>query len=68
VTFFRCSTREDLESTFQQARAADGPVLVEFLVEMEENVFPMVPAGKANDQVQMDPGLPKDKAPMGIPA
>ena len=57
VSYFRCSSREELEATFQKARATEGPVLVEFLVEMEENVFPMVPAGKSNDFLQMDPAL-----------
>ena len=57
VTFFRCNRREDIEDTFASARKATGPVLCEFLVEMEENVFPMVPAGAANDGVAMDPLL-----------
>lgn len=57
VTFFRCSSKEELEETIAQARAAKGPVLCEFLVEMEENVFPMVPAGASNDAVIGDPAL-----------
>jgi acetolactate synthase-1/2/3 large subunit len=57
VSFFRCSSRADLDSTFEKARKTKGPVLVEFLVEMEENVFPMVPAGASNDLVMRDPGL-----------
>jgi acetolactate synthase-1/2/3 large subunit len=59
VTFFRCSSRDEVEETIQKARAAKGPVLCEFLVEMEENVFPMVAAGASNDNVISDPGLPK---------
>ena len=59
ATFFRCSSRADLADTFEQARKAKGPVLCEFIVEMEENVFPMVPAGAANDDVISDPDLPK---------
>lgn len=57
VGFFRCSSREELDSTFDKARATKGPVLCEFLVEMEENVFPMVPAGASNDLVMRDPAL-----------
>lgn len=57
VTFFRCSSRDEVESTISQARAAKGPVLCEFLVEMEENVFPMVAAGASNDNVINDPAL-----------
>jgi acetolactate synthase-1/2/3 large subunit len=57
VTFFRCSSRDEVESTIEQARAAKGPVLCEFLVEMEENVFPMIAAGKSNDDIITDPLL-----------
>ncbi len=59
VHFFRCSTRDDLDETFAKARACKGPVLCEFLVEMEENVFPMVSAGASNDNIVMDPMLKK---------
>lgn len=55
--FLRCSTRADLDETITNARSMKGVVLVEFMVEMEENVFPMVPAGKTNSDVQMDPAL-----------
>ncbi len=62
VHFFRCSTRADLDATFEKARACQGPVLCEFIVEMEENVFPMVSAGAANNNIVMDPSLPKSTA------
>jgi acetolactate synthase-1/2/3 large subunit len=57
VKFFRCTRREDLEETMAAARAHKGPVLCEFVVEMEENVFPMVAAGATNDNLVMDPAL-----------
>jgi acetolactate synthase-1/2/3 large subunit len=58
LRFFRCSRQEDLEETLRQAREYnDGPVLCEFVVEMEENVYPMVPAGTNNSGVIMDPAL-----------
>lgn len=57
LRFFRCSREEDLEATIREARAHDGPVLCEFVVEMEENVYPMVPAGTNNSGVIMDPAL-----------
>lgn len=57
VTFFRCNREEDLEATISAAQAHQGPVLCEFVVEMEENVFPMVPAGGNNSDVIMDPAL-----------
>lgn len=62
VKFFRCTRVEDLDETLRQAREFDGPTLCEFVVEMEENVYPMVPAGKDNSTVIMDPDLPKQPA------
>jgi acetolactate synthase-1/2/3 large subunit len=32
----------------QQAMDYDGPFLIDFMVEPEENVFPMVPPGASN--------------------
>jgi acetolactate synthase I/II/III large subunit len=60
VKFFRCTTKEDLAETFRRAREHKGPVLCEFVVEMEENVFPMVAAGATNDNLIMDPHLTKN--------
>jgi len=57
VRFIRCTRREDLAETFRVARSYPGPVLCEFVVEMEENVFPMVAAGATNDDLIMDPAL-----------
>ncbi len=57
LEFFRCSRREDLAETIKSARAHKGPTLCEFVVEMEENVYPMVAAGASNDNVIMDPDL-----------
>ena len=63
VTYFRCDRVEDLEATIAKARAHVGPTLCEFVVEMEENVYPMVPAGGSNSQVMMDPHLSAPLAP-----
>ncbi len=57
VRFIRCTRREDLGESFRAARQHAGPVLCEFVVEMEENVFPMVAAGSSNDNLLMDPAL-----------
>lgn len=38
---------DDAESALRAAWAHDGPVLIDFRVEREANVFPMVPAGRA---------------------
>ncbi len=57
IQFYQCTKEEDLEATIQAARAHRGPVLCEFVVEMEENVYPMVAAGASNDSLLMDPAL-----------
>ena len=41
----RVDTRAQLEETVQRARAADGTALIDFRVEQEDSVYPMVPAG-----------------------
>jgi acetolactate synthase I/II/III large subunit len=49
---FRVSTVEDLEATLVKAHAiTDQPVLVEFRVDPDEMVFPMVPSGASNDEI-----------------
>ncbi len=57
VRYFQCTSTEELADTLKGASGHDGPVLCEFVVEMEENVFPMVPAGGSNSDVIMDPDL-----------
>ncbi len=37
--------REDIEEAVRFAQSIDGPTLIEFVVEKEEMVYPMVPAG-----------------------
>jgi acetolactate synthase I/II/III large subunit len=41
----RITKREDIEAAVEFARNTEGPVLLEFMVEKEEIVYPMVPAG-----------------------
>ena len=41
----RVTKRDEIEDAVQFARGIDGPTLIEFVVEKEEMVYPMVPAG-----------------------
>ncbi len=41
----RVTKREDVNEAMAFASSTSGPVLIEFVVEMEEAVFPMVPSG-----------------------
>jgi acetolactate synthase-1/2/3 large subunit len=40
-------TRAELEQTVNEARAHEGPFLINFMVEQEDSVYPMIPAGSA---------------------
>ena len=49
---YRCERPEDVESTLDKAFAVgEVPVIVDFRVDPEEKVFPMVPAGASNDDI-----------------
>ncbi|MBD3379832.1 MAG: biosynthetic-type acetolactate synthase large subunit [Candidatus Omnitrophica bacterium] len=43
----RVTAKKDVKKALKQAFKAKGPVIVDFIVEREENVFPMVPAGES---------------------
>ncbi|MGH8932785.1 MAG: acetolactate synthase large subunit [Egibacteraceae bacterium] len=48
----RCAKPEDVESTLDKAFAVgEVPVVVDFRVDINEKVFPMVPAGANNDNI-----------------
>ena len=42
----------------RQARAINGPVLIEFVVEKETNVFPMIQPGKSLNEMTRRPIQP----------
>ncbi|WP_080238187.1 biosynthetic-type acetolactate synthase large subunit [Spirosoma rigui] len=48
-----CSERENLSDALDTMLAHDGPFLLEVIVEKEENVFPMVPAGASVSQIRL---------------
>jgi acetolactate synthase-1/2/3 large subunit len=48
IAGLRVTRREEVKGAIEQAMAHDGPFLIDFMVEPEENVFPMVPPGAAN--------------------
>ncbi len=49
---FRVSTVDELGPTIEKALAVtDVPVVIDFRVDPEEKVFPMVPAGQSNDLI-----------------
>lgn len=49
----RCTSREELSDSLDQLIASDKPYLLEVVVEKEENVFPMVPAGACVSDIRL---------------
>ncbi len=45
IPAFRVTRREEVIPIVEKARQVDGPVLIDFVVEKEDIVYPMVPAG-----------------------
>jgi acetolactate synthase-1/2/3 large subunit len=53
---FRVETRGQVTDVVQRARSAAGTVIVDFRVEQEDSVYPMVPAGADLDAMIRRPG------------
>ena len=47
----KITKKEEVEPAFKEAIAAKGPVLIECIIEEDDKVFPMVPAGKPLSEV-----------------
>jgi len=55
VAALRVTERDMVEDAIRQAAEHDGPFLIDFRVEPEENVFPMVPPGAATAEFMEEP-------------
>ena len=47
----RATKKEEVRPAIEKALSVDNVVLIDFNIEQEENVFPMVPAGEAIDRM-----------------
>ncbi|QIE55241.1 acetolactate synthase 3 large subunit [Pikeienuella piscinae] len=47
----RCSDPDGLDDAIEEMLAYDGPVIFDCLVEKHENCFPMIPSGKAHNEM-----------------
>lgn len=53
IPALRVKSREEVVPAIEKAMAHDGPFLIDFMVESEESVYPMVPPGAAlTDQIE----------------
>ncbi len=56
----RCDSEDDLDATIKEALSInDRPVVIDFVVERDAMVWPMVPAGTSNNDIQ----IARDMAP-----
>jgi acetolactate synthase-1/2/3 large subunit len=53
VRGIRCEHKADVERTVKEMLAHKGPVVVDFYVEPEEHVYPMVPSGKGLHEMEL---------------
>lgn len=54
----RCETEKNIETTIRAAKdIVDRPVVIDFVVSRDAMVWPMVPAGVSNDEIQYARGL-----------
>ena len=53
VKGLRATNKEEAQQVWEEAMNTDGPVLVEFVVNRDENVYPMVMQGSTIDQMLM---------------
>lgn len=51
----RVSSYDDLPGAISQFLAHDGPIVLDALVDKEEHVYPMVPAGRGLDEMVLGP-------------
>jgi len=51
LTGLRCENRADIEATVRRAQETSGSVVIDFRVEQEDSVYPMVPAGQSLDNM-----------------
>lgn len=47
----RVTSQNELEGAIKEARAHPGPVVLDFVIRAEENVFPMIPSGQSVEQL-----------------
>ena len=51
----RVTSKHQVKSSIEEAMAYDGPALIDFVVEEEENVYPMIPAGQTIENLIEEP-------------
>jgi len=65
IAGIQISKSDDLDAGIKKMMEIDGPVVCEIIVDDKENVYPMIPAGAAHNELLLGPedgdGKPQDK-------
>ena len=51
----RVERKDDVRAAVERAMAHNGPVIVDFVIQDDDNVYPMIPAGQSVDQLIEEP-------------
>ncbi|QPH53820.1 acetolactate synthase 3 large subunit [Pontivivens ytuae] len=60
-----CDDPDDLDEAIREMIAYDGPVVFDCVVEKHENCFPMIPSGKAHNEMLLGEASTKDAIDAG---
>jgi len=55
IAGMRCEKVSEVDTTIKKMLSIKGPVLVDMLVDQNENVYPMIPAGAAHNEILLGP-------------
>ena len=58
----RVTEKTQVASAISDAIAHDGPVLIDFIVDPDENVYPMIPAGESIKELMEEPDSVEETA------
>ena len=66
----RCEKPAEVESTLKKMLSSQGPVIIDMVVDQNENVYPMIPAGAAHYEIKLNPkqyiAVDKDEAAIQV--
>jgi len=70
ITGLRCEQAGDVDRFLQTMIETPGPVILDMIVDPKENVYPMIPAGAAHNEMEFGPedkiAVDKDEAQMQV--
>ncbi len=55
ITGIRVTEKDQVNEAIQQAMETPGPVIIDFVVKEDENVYPMIPAGESVHEMLEEP-------------